>query len=168
MKITFLILFTTILSNLIYTQNEDITIEPNTDTEIMIGECKRIMLQEREFGQYFIEEYKNYDPEMPILNKIQHNIFSYSITIVLGTWCSDSQEQVPRFFKILDKIDYNTNYVRIVCFDRDKTGGETDVSNLNVELVPTFIFYKNNIEKGRIIETPLNTLEADILNILHE
>ncbi|MCD4682121.1 MAG: thioredoxin family protein [Bacteroidales bacterium] len=168
MKFAFLLLFTIILSNLVYTQNEDIPNEPNDDNELIIGECKRAMLQEGEFGLSFIEEYQNYDPEMPIMNKIQHSIFSYSITIVLGTWCSDSQEQVPRFFKILDKIDYNTNYIRIICVDRDKTSGDTEVSNLNVELVPTFIFYKNNIEKGRIIETPLITLEADILNILHE
>jgi hypothetical protein len=37
---------------------------------------------------------------------------------------------------------------------------------LNIERVPTFIFLKNKVEAGRIIETPVTSLEQDMLNIL--
>jgi len=37
---------------------------------------------------------------------------------------------------------------------------------LNIESVPTFIFLKNKVESGRIIETPHTSLEQDMLNIL--
>ena len=168
MKIAFLILFTSLISQILFSQDEIIIPESNTNSTMLVGEFKRELLQHNEFGQLFMEEYLNYHPDMEIINKFQHRIYNYSITIVLATWCHDSQIQVPRFFKILDKIDYNTNFVRIVCVDKDKTGGETDISNLNLELVPTFIFYKNDAEMGRIIESPINTLEADILSILNE
>jgi len=38
--------------------------------------------------------------------------------------------------------------------------------NLGIERVPTFIFYVNNIEAGRIIENPVTSLEKDMVNIL--
>ena len=37
---------------------------------------------------------------------------------------------------------------------------------LGIQRVPTFIIYKNNIESGRIIETPKTSLEQDLVNIL--
>jgi hypothetical protein len=40
------------------------------------------------------------------------------------------------------------------------------VADLNIERVPTFIIMNEGIEIGRIIETPEETLEADLLKIL--
>jgi hypothetical protein len=37
---------------------------------------------------------------------------------------------------------------------------------LNIRRVPTFIFYKNGREINRIIESPLATLEEDIISIV--
>jgi len=36
----------------------------------------------------------------------------------------------------------------------------------DMQRVPTFIIFKNNIEAGRIIENPLTSLEQDMVNIL--
>jgi hypothetical protein len=41
-----------------------------------------------------------------------------------------------------------------------------DFASLNIVRVPTFIFYKNNSEAGRIIEVPKTSLEQDMVNIL--
>ena len=84
----------------------------------------------------------------------------------MGTWCSDSHEQVPRFFKVMDEAGYPADNVRIICVDREKKDGSEDVDSLNIELVPTFIFYKEGIELGRIVETPKQTMEEDIFEIL--
>ncbi|MEJ2614863.1 MAG: hypothetical protein P8Z35_07895 [Ignavibacteriaceae bacterium] len=37
---------------------------------------------------------------------------------------------------------------------------------MKIELVPTIIFYKDEKELGRIVETPNDSLEKDILKIL--
>jgi hypothetical protein len=37
---------------------------------------------------------------------------------------------------------------------------------MDIQRVPTFIIYKNNIETGRIIENPVTSLEQDMVNIL--
>ena len=42
-----------------------------------------------------------------------------------------------------------------------------ETEGLNIEKVPTFIFYKNGIEIGRIIESPEKSIEKDFLKILN-
>jgi len=151
---------------LIYSQEDSDPEKEKAQPEIQVGKYERKALQQGDFGKHFLEQYQNYEPDIDVLNRLKNRIYNYSITIVLGTWCSDSQEQVPMFFKILDNIDYNTNDVKIICIDRSKKAGDTDISDLNIERVPTFIFHKDNLEKGRIIEIPQETLEKDIQKII--
>jgi hypothetical protein len=132
-----------------------------------LGEIKRTDLQNGEFSKTFFTEYKNYFPEKEVIDLLKYKIYNYSITIVLGTWCSDSKEQVPKFFKILDELDYNTEHLTIISVDKNKSAGY-DISSLGITWVPTFIFIKDGVEKGRITETPTLTIEKDIYNILFE
>ena len=123
-------------------------------------------LQFYSFGENFLTEYRQYEPDQSVLNSIKDKIYSYDITMVLGTWCSDSKLQVPRFFKILDLLNYNTQEITIYAVDREKKCDGIDLTNLDIELVPTFIISQNGKERGRIVETPLQTLEKDISSIL--
>lgn len=152
----------------LHAQSDSSNIKVNSDHEFLIGKCTRIELQNGEFGNYFFDEYNNYNPDSEILDQIKNKIFNSTVTIVAGTWCHDSQQQVPRFIKILDVLDYNTNYLKIICVDKNKQAGESDISALKIERVPTFIIYNKNKEIGRISETPVNTMEIDINNILKD
>jgi thiol-disulfide isomerase/thioredoxin len=135
--------------------------------DMPVGKVTRERLQSGEFGKYFSYNYTNYAPDQQVIDDLKNKIYSYDIIIVLGTWCSDSQRDVPRFYKILDKLKYNTNSIKVYCVDRDKTAGNNDISDLNIERIPTFIFMKDGEEKGRIVESPQETLEKDMLEILN-
>ncbi|RLD60101.1 MAG: hypothetical protein DRJ05_05265 [Bacteroidetes bacterium] len=153
------------ISPILFSQTENLeSVKPTGDS--LCGTVNRQELQTGDFGKSFIEEYANYKPNQGILNKLDKNLFSYTMTIVLGTWCHDSEQQVPRMFKILDKMDFNTSKIQIICVDKKKTGCDTDISNMDIQRVPTFILYKGEKEVGRIIETPKLSLEEDMLNIL--
>ena len=73
---------------------------------------------------------------------------------------------MPRFYKILDFLGYPDSNVTLVCVDRHKQGLAEETKGLNIQRVPTFIFYKNGKEKGRIIERPVKSLEKDMWEIL--
>lgn len=141
--------------------------DTNNLSEPSTGICKRADLQKGAFSKYFFKEYSDYTPSKEATDLLENKIFSSSITIVLGTWCGDSKEQVPRFIKILDVLDYNTNLLEIICVDRKKSAG-MDISSLKIDRVPTFIFFKDGIEMGRITESPLITLEEDIIRLLNK
>jgi hypothetical protein len=163
-----LVLFTLLpllISKVVLSQSDTVLLEKNTKFDGLIGICQRTDLQRGEFSGYFFKEYAHYSPKKEVITLLKNKIYSYTITLVLGTWCSDSREQVPGFFKILDELDYNSNYLEIICVNREKVAG-IDISALKIERVPTFIFFSDGIEKGRITETPLLTLEEDIYNLL--
>ena len=69
--------------------------------EILIGPCTRAGLSDVEFGD-FSNEYDSYEPESQVISQLINQGQGYGIVLVLGTWCQDSYEQVPRFFRVLD------------------------------------------------------------------
>ena len=136
------------------------------EQKVMIDYCDRSGLEAGEYGTYFLPEYKAYEPNDSLVSLISGKINDYQITIVFGSWCSDSQEQVPRFYKMLDQAGYDDSNLTIIAVNRGKYTEVADVSGLDIERVPTFIFYKNSEETGRIIETPETTLEEDLWKIV--
>jgi hypothetical protein len=164
-NLTVTLLFAIIMTPLmIFPQNINKMItDPKKGTEILIGNCNRTGLKSGDFGLIFKEKYKNYKPDMTVVHQLSPLKSGVDILVVLGTWCSDSQEQVPAFFKILDMIRFDKKMVQIICVDSNKKAGEVDLTNYNIEKVPTFIIYKKGREVGRIIETPYATLEKDLL-----
>jgi thiol-disulfide isomerase/thioredoxin len=89
-----------------------------------------------------------------------------SVKIVLGTWCPDSRREVPRFMRVLKEIGFPSDKVTLIGVDNLKVSPIDNYDALGIERVPTFIFYRNNIEAGRIIENPTTSLEQDMVNIL--
>jgi len=89
-----------------------------------------------------------------------------AISIVLGTWCPDSRREVPRFMRVLKEINFPADKVRLIGVDNVKFSPIDNYDALGIERVPTFIFYINNSEAGRIIENPTTSLEQDMVNIL--
>lgn len=163
-----IILFLISILKLSIGQPMETSSEPKEKPDFLVGKVNRSDIQKGEFAGYFFSEYKKYNPEQEIISKLKNGIYNKSVLVVLGTWCHDSKEQVPKFFKILDQLDYNTSLVEIICVDRKKTAGSIDISQLKIERVPTFIFYEKDIEVGRIIETPVLSIEEDLLNILND
>jgi thiol-disulfide isomerase/thioredoxin len=142
--------------------------DPDKNSNILIGRCKREGLQMEPFKTFFEENYNKYTSDENITKQLKKKMSDVKILIVMGTWCGDSKEQVPAFYKILDDIKFSDAHIEIIAVDRKKTGGVVDVSGLNIERVPTFIFYRNYREIGRIVEKPSSTLEKNMLLILSQ
>lgn len=166
LKLISVIFFLLSLSSYAQEVNKKI-IDLKTQKEILIGLCNRDGLKAGDFGQHYQVEYGSYKPEVMISDKIKLKLNKITITVVMGAWCGDSKEQVPRFFKLMDKVEYDSSKITIYCVDRDKKTEKGETDNMGITLVPTFIIYRDGVEIGRIIETPKVSLEADLLEILN-
>jgi len=142
--------------------------DPRLNKEILYGYCDRSGLQEGEFGSAFVEYYTNYKPDKVVIKQLRKLGKDADITIVLGTWCSDAEKQVPRFIKILDQIKFNKQRITMICVNRDKEVDHIDIQKLGIQRIPTFIVYVKGREAGRIIEKPYKTLEKDLLMFLSD
>jgi thiol-disulfide isomerase/thioredoxin len=138
-------------------------------TTWLLGDLTPEMLARPPHEVWYIEGYTAYQPDQDIMAELMTiDRDDLSITVVLGTWCPDSRREVPRFMKMIDLWGFPHGKIRFIGVDINKIAPLEDYSQLSIERVPTFIFYKNNIEKGRIIEVPVTSLERDTRDILKE
>ena len=118
-------------------------------------------------SEWYLKGYEGYQWDEGAVNKL--TVISkdgLTIKIILGSWCPDSRREVPRFMKILDLWQFPPEKVTLIGVDNEKLSPVGEYEKLDIQRVPTFILYKNNIETGRIIEVPVTSLEQDIVNIL--
>lgn len=89
-----------------------------------------------------------------------------NVLIFFGTWCHDSQREVPRMLKILETVGLPADNIEMVTLDYSKADpGGLAVAHA-VEFTPTFIFYRQQKEIGRIVEKPATSLEEAIGELL--
>jgi len=162
--IIFLILATSFVS---YSQNYLIKTDSLKNKPMLVGECSRKVLSDSAFSEWFNTEYDNYTPDTNYIEGLKSKISGKSISIIMGTWCSDSRREVPRFIRILDTIGFPESCLKMYALDRKKKSNSAYTDSLDIQFVPTIIIYDTGVEIGRIIETPVRSLESDLYDILN-
>ena len=75
---------------------------------------------------------------------------------------------MPRLEKIFIELGVDFNQVSIITVDRDKVSPNDEQNGKDIRYVPTLIIKSNDIEIGRIVESPSSetaTLESDLFEI---
>jgi thiol-disulfide isomerase/thioredoxin len=145
----------------------NVIIDEKTGKEILIGKLNlEGIYTNSDFNENFKLRFSDYEADSLAIKQLRELAKDYEITLVLGSWCHDSKVQVPHFYKVISLIDYPEDKIDLIGVDRKKEAGDVEIKNLKIKRVPTFIFYIDGDEIGRIIETPEISLEADMLNIL--
>ena len=114
---------------------------------------------------WFKTEYDSYEPAVSdyYILRIKKAFEDKKVYIVMGTWCSDSKREVPRFFKVLKYCGLKTKNVSYKLL----------TINNSVYFFYCFInswhklfLDKTGKEMGRIIESPSKTIEYDLMKII--
>lgn len=136
------------------------------DDTILVGRITRhILSSDTLFNDWYLPAYKEYRPNQKIIKALNAN--GLNMEIFLGTWCGDSQEQVPHFMKILDEINFPESSLVMFAVNQKKQSFHGEEKHKNIQRVPTFIVYRGHKEIGRIIEHPDSTLEYDLYKIIN-
>jgi thiol-disulfide isomerase/thioredoxin len=134
-----------------------------SDTTLIIGKIDRDQL---DTYSWFAKNYNSYQADNTSVDKLQVYAPKLKLIIVMGTWCGDSQEHVPAFWKIATQCGIQESQVEMIGVNRQKHCPFPDISTLNIEYVPTFFVFYDNVRIGKIVETPKHTLEQDLLELL--
>lgn len=111
-------------------------------------------------------EKEKYQPDTESVEILKKTTADVQIIVFLGTWCSDSKREVPRFLKIMELVQNPTITFKLLGLDRSKRDVEGLAEQYQVEYVPTFVVLHDEKEIGRIVETPTVGLEQDLVEIL--
>jgi len=116
-------------------------------------------------GDWFWEKYREYQPYPDIIEALQKQGQNIKAEVYMGTWCPDSREYVPVFYKIADEAGWDRKNIRLIALPRNFKDAKV-ARKRKIFRVPTFIIYLNGKEKGRIIEYPMENMEQDLRKIL--
>jgi cyclophilin family peptidyl-prolyl cis-trans isomerase/HEAT repeat protein len=118
------------------------------------------------------EAYDAYTPDPATVRQLQERAVEGRIVVVLGTWCADSQREVPRLRAVLDALgDAVELETTLYAVDRSKRIADPSV---NEPLVPTrevdrvatiIVADGDGSELGRVVETPPRPIEDVLLEL---
>lgn len=136
------------------------------ESENLVGLVSKEQFTATPFNDWFQPNYNYYKLNTKVVEELKPLLQKITIKAFMGTWCGDSQQQVPIFYKILDAAAFNYKNLEMIAVSNTKTTPDNAQEGYNIIRVPTFIIYKNNQEIGRIVEYPVETIEKDLLKIL--
>jgi hypothetical protein len=118
-------------------------------------------------GPEWQDKYDKYNPPAEMVDALKAKLgANMKIDVYLGIWCPDSRNNVPPFLKILDRVGVSVPVRYFGVPRKPSRDVKYYVEEMNVERVPSFIFYRDGKEIGRIIENPKAGMIEDMMDIV--
>lgn len=172
LKFIFSFFFFAAISSSLFAQKKVNQTYMDEDKKHLIGLSTRAALMEAPYNEWFEKSYNAYETKTAMLNKSKGKTDNLEIKIFMGTWCGDSKRGVPAFYKVADEIGIDESAITLInlhnASEQYKQSPNGEEKGLNIHRVPTFICYKNGVEIGRIVESPVTDYETDLAQILND
>ncbi len=114
----------------------------------------------------YVQGKSSYEPDAEAVAALQQLTEGVEVLVFLGTWCPDSEREVPRFLKIMELVRNPSIRYRLLGLDRTKRDADGLAAKYEIQFVPTFVVLQNEREVGRIVEQAMVSLEDDLVEIL--
>lgn len=141
---------------------QDVAVDSISGQRDLIGPVERSAFQD---SSWYKDNYTLYTPTSELIRQIDSLSPGDSVSVVFGSWCSDSHMWVPMFLSIMDStvLAHRIGFIAVP----ESPGWRDQLTHgLDIKRVPTFIFYHNGKEIGRIVEEPKGDIGENIVAIL--
>jgi thioredoxin 1 len=119
-------------------------------------------------GSQLIEEYpefrsvyEQYQPSSAEIAAVQ-SLSGKTLVVLFGTWCHDSEREVPRLLKLLDLSGVELKKLSLYGVNYNKQEPTNLHQQYDLMYSPTIILFQGEDELGRIVEKPATSLGEDL------
>ena len=105
-------------------------------------------------------------PDSGTLEGIKDRITDLNVKVFFGDWCPDCRAHIPAFLAAVLELAVDDFELEFIEMNRQMSDGLNKAAEHEVMAIPTFIFFRDGEEIGRIIERPHESIEKDIAEIL--
>ena len=153
-KISFAFIFiiTIACSSSHLTNKSNYEVYSDSETKILKGIINRAILEKDTAFKWFTENMKWGQANANAVAAFSKQANKFSLIVFGGTWCHDTQNLLPIFYRLVDKSNYPQNKITLIMVDRKKQTINNLTEKYNITNVPTFIVMHDGKEAGRIIE----------------
>ncbi len=125
---------------------------PDDHAKILSGKINRSILESDTAFAWFKDNMQWGEADSSAIAAIQKNASKFSLVVVIGTWCHDSNNLLPKLYRLLDKSGYPSSKVLLIAVDRNKKAYKNLQEKYSITNTPTFIVFQNGKEVGRVTE----------------
>jgi len=125
---------------------------PDDHTKVLKGVINRDILDSDSTFGWFKENMKWGKADPAAIEAFSKNKDKFTVIIFGGTWCHDTQNLLPVFYRLVDKSGFPDKSITLVAVDRNKEAPHKLHEKYHIENVPTFIVLKDGKEVGRVTE----------------
>jgi len=137
---------------------------------MLLGVHPKRSLEQAPDSEWFNKNYAAYTVDSSIANQLTPLLGDKRFEIFMGTWCGDSRREVPRMFKLLEYAGVKPSQITMIAVSNldssYKQSPGHEEKGKNIFRVPDLIVYAGDQELNRIVESPLVSLEKDLLAIV--
>jgi thiol-disulfide isomerase/thioredoxin len=133
---------------------------------MLIGKVNRNGFKKKELDSLFKAAYNDHILDSIAVEELKPFLKDIHFKVFTRSCCTDSQREIPALYKVLDNANFNYDHLEMVALSHDKDTPDGLEKGFDVEYVPTIIVFKDDVELGRFVEFPQETLEKDLLAII--
>lgn len=104
------------------------------------------------FATWYTKSNTSYTPTAATIAALEATKTTVHYVIFGGTWCEDTQNILPKFFKLQELAGVSDKAISFYGVDRSKTTLGGLQAAFGITNVPTIIVMKNGKEVGRVVE----------------
>jgi len=125
----------------------------NANNEITLkGLLSRRVLESDTTFKWFKNNYALGMTDASAVQAFQQKKDKIHVIIFGGTWCEDTQNLLPVFYRLADKSGLPDSSITLIGVDRNKQTLDNLSGAFNIVNVPTFIVMHDGKEVGRVVE----------------
>ena len=129
------------------------TMHESKQEKVLQGVISRKIIQSDTTFKWFPTNFKFALPNVNAVEVFKNNKGKFKMIVFGGTWCEDTQNLLPLFYKLVKQSKYPERKITLVGVNRDKQSADGLSDKYKITNVPTFIVLKNDgTEAGRVVE----------------
>ena len=150
------------------THHTSYTVIPDDRAKVLKGIINKSILESDTSFKWFKENMKWGQADSSAVTAFSNHSHDFTMVVFGGTWCEDTQNLLPRFYKLVETSGYPEKKVLLFGVDRKKNTIDSMNVKYKITNVPTFIILHKGKEVGRVVEYgtkgDINNELADIVN----
>jgi len=133
-------------------QGHTYEIVKDDETKVLKGILTRSDIEGDTTFHWFKQNYALGTANSAAVESFKSKVNKFQVVVFGGTWCHDTQNLLPVFFRLADKAGLPESSISLIGVDRAKTTTGNLEKAFNVTNVPTFIVMQDGKEMGRVVE----------------
>jgi thiol-disulfide isomerase/thioredoxin len=130
----------------------EISTDPENNSKVLKGLLLRSDIQNDTSFKWFNDNMKFGQANAAAVDAFKKHINDFQLVVFAGTWCEDTQNLLPVFYRLIDKSGFPESSITLIGVDRPKTTLHNLHNAFHATRTPTFIVMKDGKEIGRVEE----------------